>query len=100
MSPIGYIQMIIRTANDLASLIRDRRLKKAMTQAELATAVGVSRKWIVGLEGGKRAADLSLVLRTLKALNLELDVKERRDSERNPLHDLDRIIEAHRRTVE
>ncbi len=69
--------MIIRTAKELGQLIRDHRSRKDLTQAQLADLVGVSRKWIIDLEGGKRTTDLSLVLRTVNALGLELDAHER-----------------------
>jgi DNA-binding XRE family transcriptional regulator len=64
-----------------------------MTQADLASAVGVSRKWIIDLEAGKSTADLSLVLRTLRALGVELDARDRvRPSSEKGEIDLDAII--------
>lgn len=85
--------MIIRTTKDLAHLIRDQRSRRKLTQANLAELVGVSRKWIVDLEGGKRTADLSLVLRTLKALGVDLDIKASVKPDEGYALDLDRIIE-------
>jgi len=67
--------MIVRSATELGHLARDRRRELALTQAELAGRVGVSRKWIIDLEAGKRTADLSLVLRTLNVLGMEIDVR-------------------------
>lgn len=84
--------MIIRTAKDLGSLIRERRSSAGLTQAELAKRVGVTRQWVIGLEAGKRALDLSLVLQTFNALGLQLEVRDR------PLHrdatrvDIDKIV--------
>lgn len=69
--------MIIRNAKELGLLVRDRRAQRSLTQAELAKAVGASRKWVVDLEGGKRTLDLSLVLRALNALGMELDARDR-----------------------
>jgi HTH-type transcriptional regulator / antitoxin HipB len=69
--------MIVNSPKDLGLLVRDTRTKRGSTQAEVAARVGVSRKWIIDLEAGKRTADLSLVLRTLRALGLELDAKDR-----------------------
>lgn len=83
--------MIIRTTKDLAHLIRDQRSRRFLTQANLAELVGVSRKWIVDLEAGKRTTDLSLVLRTIKALGLDLDVRDR--AGRDGSNKLDAIIE-------
>ncbi len=50
----GYEQdMILHSAKDIGSLVRDRRTQLGLSQSELAGRVGVSRVWIVQLEGGK-----------------------------------------------
>lgn len=69
--------MLLRTALDLGRYVREQRTRRAWTQAELAERTGVSRKWLIDLESGKRAADLSLVLRTLNALDVELHARTR-----------------------
>jgi DNA-binding XRE family transcriptional regulator len=46
-----------------------------MTQADLALAAGVSRRWIVDLEAGKPRAELALVLAVLDALGTPLTVE-------------------------
>ena len=69
--------MLIRTTNDIGHLVRDQRKRQGLTQAHLATRVGVSRKWIIELESGKRTAELALVLRTLNALKVDLDAQPR-----------------------
>ena len=65
--------MQIKTSNDIGALIRDRRVKLAWSQGELASRVGVSRLWIVQLEKGKPTAQIGLALRTLKELGFALD---------------------------
>ena len=90
--------MIIRTTRDLAHLVRDRRARLALTQANLAEMVGVSRKWIVDLEAGKGTGDLSLILRTLRALGLDIEVHDRAARTEKDSIDLDRIIERSKRT--
>ena len=90
--------MLIRTTRDLGHLIRDRRSRMGLTQAALADVVGVSRKWIVELEAGKRSADLSLVLRTVKALGLDLEVRDRAVSTDKHDADVDRIVERSKRS--
>ena len=67
--------MLARTPKDLGLLIRDHRRQLGLDQRDLAQRVGVSRQWIVEIEGGKPRAALVLVLRTLAALGLELDVR-------------------------
>lgn len=66
--------MRITDARDLGLYVRDRRRDLGMTQAELAEAAGVSRRWLLDLETGKETAHVGLVLRTLDALGLTLDV--------------------------
>ena len=66
--------MNIRSPLDLGLIIRQRRRDLGLNQTELASRVGVGRQWIVAIEHGKARAELGLVLRTLAALNLTLDV--------------------------
>lgn len=68
--------MRVRTINDIAALIRERRTRLQWDQAELAKKAGVSRKWIVEIERGKSNAALGHVLRTLRVLGVELNARE------------------------
>ncbi|HEX6808012.1 MAG TPA: helix-turn-helix domain-containing protein [Gemmatimonadaceae bacterium] len=92
LSPIDYI-MIIRTASELGHLIRDRRRAATLTQEELATRIGVSRRWVVEIERGKKTAALSLVLRTLNALGIRLDARQQDAPRDRSSIDLNAIIE-------
>jgi len=98
MLPTGYFAMLIRTTRNLAHLIRDRRTRLALTQANLAELAGVSRKWIVDLEAGRRTGDISLILRTLRALDLDIEVRDRVKRARSSDIDLDEIIDRSKRT--
>jgi len=92
---------VIRTAADVGAIIRDRRHKLRLDQGALAKRVGVGRQWIVDIEKGKPRAGIELVLRTLTALGLSLTLSEKgaaRSTEAAPAVDLDRIIDAARRT--
>ena len=62
--------MRIRTATDLGAFIRERRTKLGMDQIELAKKAGTSRKWLVEVEQGKPGAEIGLILRTLKSLEI------------------------------
>lgn len=84
--------MIIRTTKELGQLLRDHRSRRGLTQAQLADLVGVSRKWIIDLEGGKRTTDLSLVLLTINALELELDAHPRKKRTGKSNIDVDEIV--------
>ncbi|MEX2288758.1 MAG: helix-turn-helix transcriptional regulator [Mycobacteriales bacterium] len=62
----------IETAGDLGAFVRATRVRRSMTQQDLAMAAGVSRRWIVELEAGKMRAELGLVLRVLTTLGVPL----------------------------
>ena len=95
--------MIVRTPADLGLLIRERRRELGLDQRTLAERVGVSRLWVIEFEKGKPRAEIGLVLRTLHALDLDLDVstestapaKRPRGSDRRaPAPDIDAIVSA------
>jgi HTH-type transcriptional regulator/antitoxin HipB len=67
--------MLARTPEDLGSLVRERRLAREMTQAQLALTIGTSRQWVVDLERGKPTLALGLVLRAMTAVGLSLLVE-------------------------
>jgi HTH-type transcriptional regulator/antitoxin HipB len=66
--------MFVKNPRDLGLLIRDRRRALRLDQGSLAARVGVSRQWLVQVEKGKARAEVGLVLRTLNALGMSLDV--------------------------
>jgi HTH-type transcriptional regulator/antitoxin HipB len=69
--------MHIRGARELGLLIRDRRRRLSLTQAELAERIGASRHWVMGMEAGKSTAEVGLVLAALAALDLVCDLRPR-----------------------
>ena len=66
--------MIVRTARDLGAAVRDARLQRGWTQAELADRINASRQWVVALERGKATAELGTALRAITALGLVADL--------------------------
>jgi HTH-type transcriptional regulator/antitoxin HipB len=90
----------IRSTRELGLIIRDQRRARGLRQEELAQQIGVSRQWIVAIEHGKPRADIGLVLRTLNALGLALDVHDRQRKRPTPHRtrpiDLNTIIESAR----
>lgn len=68
--------MLVQATTDLGALIRDRRRALGLDQATLALRAGVSRYWIMDIESGKATAAIGLVLRTLRSLDLVVDVRE------------------------
>jgi HTH-type transcriptional regulator / antitoxin HipB len=90
--------MRVRTPKDIGLVIRERRRELGLDQAELARRVGVSRQWLVAIEGGKARAELGLVLRTLRELDLDAWIGDMPVSEPHPAAaiDLNRVIERAR----
>jgi HTH-type transcriptional regulator/antitoxin HipB len=68
--------MWIGTSEDLAQAVRDRRRHLGLSQRSLAERVGASRQWIVALEQAKPTAEVGLVLKTLSALGLRIDIRD------------------------
>lgn len=66
----------LRTPRELGLVIRARRRALEMSQQELARAIGASRAWVVAIERGKPRAEVGLLLRTIRALGLELHLGE------------------------
>lgn len=91
--------MKVRSARDLASIVKGRRQDQSLSQAQLATRAGVARKSISELESGKSEPALRLTLRVLEALGLVLAVSVGGTSapQSKRAVDLDKVLEAHRR---
>src|ERR1700722_3404634 len=68
--------MRIRNIKDLGAYLRARRTELGMDQATLAEKAGTSRKWLIEVENGKPGAALGLVLRTLRALDVAVDLSD------------------------
>ncbi len=66
--------MAIRSTRDLAAVVRGRRIDLGLSQADVASRAGVSRKWVYEFEAGKATAEFGLILRVLDALGLALDL--------------------------
>jgi HTH-type transcriptional regulator / antitoxin HipB len=67
-------EMRIRNIKELGAYVRTRRTQLGMGQATLAEKAGTSRKWLIEVEKGKPGAALGLVLRTLRALDVAVDL--------------------------
>lgn len=65
--------MRIKTVGTLGELVRDQRKQRGWSQSDLAEKAGVSRLWVGQFENGKDTVELGLVLKTLRALGLNLE---------------------------
>ena len=68
--------MKLNSIRDLAASVKGRRDDLGLSQAELATRVGVSRSWINEVEAGKPSVEFELVLRLLEYLGLRLELSK------------------------
>ncbi len=68
--------MKIRSARNLGAAVREARRQHGLTQQELAQRAGVSREWLGRLEQGHARLELQLVLNTLAAAGLVLEVSD------------------------
>ena len=62
----------VRTEQQIALLIKSFRKAKGMTQADLATALGVTQQSTSALERNPSAASVGRLMRTLSALGVEM----------------------------
>ncbi len=87
--------MTVRSVRDLAAAVRGRRADLGISQDELATRAGVSRKWVYEFEAGKPGAELAFTLRVLDALGLAIEVAPTPQVDRSAT-DLDAILDEYR----
>ncbi|MEO7332522.1 MAG: helix-turn-helix domain-containing protein [Gemmatimonadales bacterium] len=76
--------------------MRGRRTELRISQDELASRAGVSRKWIVEFEAGKPSAEFALVIRVLDALGVALELGSQNKPRDHAPVDLDAILDEHR----
>lgn len=61
----------------LGKAIRAQRRHLKITQDDLALSIGVNRRVIGQLEGGKETVQLDIALRAARAVGLDVGVQER-----------------------
>jgi HTH-type transcriptional regulator/antitoxin HipB len=88
--------MNVYSVKDLGALVRSKRKAKGLTQAALAACAEVSTLWVSQFEAGKATAHIGLVLRTLKALDLQVAVSEKAEERGASVlaTDLDSLLEG------
>jgi HTH-type transcriptional regulator/antitoxin HipB len=61
----------------LGAAIRQRRRELKLTQDDLALAIGVNRRVIGQMEGGKETVQLDIALKAARSLGLNVGVETR-----------------------
>ncbi len=74
--------MRIRTTTELGAYLRARRYELGMDQAMLAEKAGTSRKWLIDAERGKPGASIGMLLRTLRVLDVAIDISAEKPTSR------------------
>jgi DNA-binding XRE family transcriptional regulator len=75
LSPMG--DMVLRSTDELPSLVHARRRELGITQEALADLAGVHRTYISLFERGRRVGPFDTVLRILHTLGVDLEVRIR-----------------------
>jgi y4mF family transcriptional regulator len=65
---------LVRTAQDVADVVRAARAARGWTQQRAADAAGVSRRFVSMVEGGHAAAEMGRVLALLDALEVRMTI--------------------------
>lgn len=86
--------MYIKSAKEFGVLVRSEREKRGWSQSQLAAKVGVSLPWVSQFERGKSKAQIDLVLKTLRVLEIPLWAGEPASPAkgRAPVIDLDDLL--------
>ncbi len=66
---------------ELGAAVRSERHRRGLSQAELAAAAGVSREWLVRLEGGAPRLEADKVLSILNALDIAVVPQEQQPTQ-------------------
>jgi len=72
------MNQIVRLPSQLGALIQSARLRRNMTQQQLASLIGKQQKTISAIENGSEGTKLDTLLRVIAILDLDLQVIPRR----------------------
>jgi HTH-type transcriptional regulator/antitoxin HipB len=69
----------LNTPRALGALLRDARRRRGLTQADLASSVGLTQRTVSAVERGATDVRFGTLLRLLAALDLELVLRAHED---------------------
>jgi len=72
------MHQIVRLPSQLGALIQSERLRRNMTQQQLASLIGKHQKTISAIENGSEGTKLDTLLSVITVLDLDLQVIPRR----------------------
>jgi HTH-type transcriptional regulator/antitoxin HipB len=70
--------MRVRTARDLGAAIKQARIRRGLTQTQLASKLGVSQARISEVESGSTGVAVGAILRILAALDAAIMITDER----------------------
>lgn len=70
--------MVVRTSIELGSALRARRRDLGLAQEEVSGVIGVNRRVIGELEGGKGTVQLQIAMEAARVLGLDIELEPRR----------------------
>lgn len=72
--------MLINQTSDFSGIIKNRRKSLGITQVDLATALGLQQKTISAIEKNSQKAKAETIVKILKYLKLNIEIKPHEDS--------------------
>lgn len=72
---------MIQSPQDIANLVKEKRKRDGLTQAEAAALCGVGTRFFSEVENGKPSLQLAKVLKVLGGLGLEVEIHARKHGE-------------------
>lgn len=69
---VGIETSYVASAGDIGSMVRGRRITMELSQAELAQAAGVGRRFVIDLEAGKPSVQADALFKVCHAVDIEL----------------------------
>ena len=69
---VGIETSYVASSGDIGSMVRCRRITMELSQAELAKAAGVGRRFVIDLEAGKSTVQVDAMFKVCHAIDIEL----------------------------
>jgi HTH-type transcriptional regulator / antitoxin HipB len=82
------MHQMVRSAKQLGTLIHNERVRRNLSQQELADLVGTGQKTISHVENGKEGTKLETIFGLLAALDLEIQLAPRRKDPEKSIGDI------------
>lgn len=74
------MHQIVRLPSQLGAIVQSERLRRGMTQSELASLAGTQQKTISAIENGREGTKLDTLLSVIASLGLDMQIVTRERS--------------------